>query len=72
MRSLRRRHHRTLAQTTTEYMLVISVICVAVYFTVTNAMYPVLEDGSAKFKQNQMKTSKDGFVGQGYKGGERR
>lgn len=69
MRSLRRRSR---AQTTTEYMMVISVICVALYFTVTKAMYPVLEDGSAKFRTNQEKVSKDGFVGTGHRGGERR
>ena len=68
MRSLRRRSR---APTTTEYMMVISVICVALYFTVTKAMYPVVEDGSAKFRTNQSKVSKDGYVGTSSTGNRR-
>lgn len=69
MRFLRRRRR---AQTTTEYMMVISVICVAVYFTVTKALYPVVEDGSSRFRTNQAKDTRDGFVGTGHRGGEKR
>lgn len=61
MRSHLRR--RSLAQTITEYMLVISVVVMALTAVTKRVMYPVLEEGSQTFREKQAQSSKDGYVG---------
>ena len=65
MRSLRRRQ---LAQSATEYMLVISVIVIALTAAVYNPMNAALSQGSQGYKQRYQEAGRQGYMGQGSDG----
>lgn len=65
------RRLRTRAQTSVEYMLVISVVVIALTAAVYKTMYPTLESGSQVFREGQEQVSKDGYDGTSFNGKRR-
>lgn len=60
MRSLRRRQ---LAQTATEYMMVIAVIVVAVSLLTYAPMYSALSEGGQAYKNRYQEAGRQGYMG---------
>ena len=69
---MRTRRHRSTAQTLTEYMLVISVIVIALAAVVYDPMQSAMKQGSKKWRDQSKVNSEMGFTGDSYKQGERR
>lgn len=73
MRTLRSRSRRkSPGQTMTEYMLIISVIVIALTTAVYRPMYSAISAGSEGWRERQERDSKNGYVGTSSLGTERR
>lgn len=68
---MRIRRRRTTAQTITEYMLIISVVVIALTAAVYRPMNAAYDAGSKGWTDRQKQDSSNGYVGQGERG-ERR
>lgn len=63
-----RARRRQLGQTATEYMMVISVIVLALTAAVYTPMKNALKEGSRDYKQKYQDAGKNGYMGQGSDG----